>query len=459
MPVRSVLAALALAPWLLAQEPTPSEPPRTAEERCAALLAAALEQNRAWPLLEDLAKVAPHRLSGSPGLARAVEWARARMAAIGLDAVRLQEVAVPHWERGEVASFTVATGAGEESFPILALGGSVGTPSEGLAAELVMVRSFEDLRALGERARGRIVFFNRPMPRALQNTFQAYGQAVPQRSSGASEAARAGGVAALVRSMTTRIDDHPHTGAMHYADGVAKVPSAAISTRGAERLAALLAKGPVVGRLRLDCRTLPDAPSHNVLGELRGRELPDEIVVIGAHLDAWDVGHGAHDDGAGVAHCLEAVRLLRELGLRPRRTIRVVLFTNEENGLRGARAYAELAAKEGRRHVAAFETDRGGGMPVGLTASYTGAELEALREAIQPLRDRGMGQLVGGGSGGADVSVLKPMGVPVFDLITAAHRYFNFHHADTDRVENVDERELAVGAAVVAWFAHLLAER
>ena len=237
--------------------------------------------------------------------------------------------------------------------PVLALGGSVATPPEGIEAELVVVRGFEALAAMGERARGKIVLFNRAMPRALRNTFRAYGAAVPQRTNGAVEAAKVGAVAALVRSMTTRVDDVPHTGALRYRDGVPRVPAAAVSTAGADRLAALVKAGkPVRVRLRLSCQTLADVPSANVIGEIPGTDKADEVVVIGAHLDSWDVGEGAHDDGAGCAHALEAMRLIGAVGLRPARTIRAVLFINEENGLRGARAYADEHRDELAKHFA-----------------------------------------------------------------------------------------------------------
>src|SRR5262249_4319623 len=246
---------------------------------------------------------------------------------------------------------------------VTALGGSIGTGADGIEAEVVMVRTFEELHELADAARGKIVFFNRPMPRALRATFQAYGQAVPQRHSRAVEAAKGGGVAALVRSVTTAIDGFPHTGAMEYQEGVPPVPAAAIATADADALAAMLSAGPVRVRLLLGCETRPDVASANVVGELPGRELPAEIVLIGAHLEAWALGQGAHDDGAGCAHVFEAMRLLQACGIRSKRSIRAVLFMNEENGLRGGRGYAAAHADE--VHVAAIETDSGGATPQG----------------------------------------------------------------------------------------------
>src|SRR5690606_32571437 len=316
----------------------------------------------------------------------------------------------------------------------------------------------EELRARADEAKGRIVFFNRPMPRVLRNTFRAYGAAVPQRGNGAIEAAKVGAVAAIVRSMTTLLDDLPHTGTLRYEDGVPPIPAAAISTNGAEALAARIAEqGTVELTLRLDCRPAGEGRCGNVVGEIRGTRAPEEIVLIGAHLDAWDLGHGAHDDGAGCVHCLEAVRLILACGLRPARTVRVVLFTNEENGLRGARGYAEAHADELAAHVAALETDRGGFEPKGFDTTLEEAARRRLVPALAPLRELGMGALIEGG-GGADISVLRPHGVPLFGLIVADHRYFDFHHSAADVLGAVNERELALGAAAVAAMTVVLAD-
>ncbi|MFQ5506645.1 MAG: M20/M25/M40 family metallo-hydrolase, partial [Planctomycetota bacterium] len=309
-----------------------------------------------------------------------------------------------------------------------------------------------------ERCGGKIVFFNRPMPRALMNTFQAYGSSVPQRTGGAVVAAKVGAKAVIVRSMTTSIDDVPHTGAMRYEKGTPEIPAAAISTKGAERIAKLIKAGKTVRmHLRMDCESHPDVESANVVGELVGSDRPDEIVVIGGHLDCWDVGQGAHDDGAGVTHCLEAVRLLQAASIPPKRTIRVVLFMNEENGLRGANAYVAAHFAELSRHVAAIESDRGGFEPKGFTSSLRGEALESLRRLVAPLRAYGMGALIPGG-GGADVGRLGPHGVVLFGLIPSSHRYFDYHHSERDRIEMVNERELELGAAAVAYLASVLAD-
>ncbi|MBL8756055.1 MAG: M20/M25/M40 family metallo-hydrolase, partial [Planctomycetes bacterium] len=409
-------------------------------------------------LLRSLTEAAPKRLAGSPGADTAVQWALATMRELGLENVRAEPCLVPHWTRGTEQASIVSPAAAP--LRITALGGSIATPPGGIEAEVVEVRTFEQLQQLGERARGKIVFFNRPMPRALRSVGQAYGEAVPQRSNGAIEAGKVGALAALVRSMTTAIDDHPHTGAMQYDPAVPQVPAAAVATVDAELLAAALKAGPVRVRLELGCAMGPDVPGANVVGELRGSERPDEIVLVGGHLDAWDLGTGAHDDGAGCVHCLEAARLLLATGLRPRRTVRVVLFANEENGLRGAKAYAAAHAGNLGKHVAALETDSGGFTPTGFQTSLRDHDAAAVQAAFAPLRELGAGLfLPGAGACGADISPLHAAGVPCFGLMVDGHKYFDYHHTAVDTLAMVNERELALGAAVVAFAAFTLADR
>lgn len=426
--------------------------------RCATLAERALADNRAIALLTGLVMAAPRRLSGSPGYDAAVQWGLATMRELGLQNVRAEPCLVPCWVRGEETA--AITAPSPLPLRVTALGGSIATPPGGLEAEVVEVRSFEQLQALGDAARGKLVFFNRPMPRALRRTGTAYGEAVPQRSNGAIEAGKAGAVGALVRSVTTAIDEHPHTGAMQYDAAVPKVPAAAIATADAERLAAALQRGPVRVRLVLGCATRADVPGANVVGELVGSERPDEIVLIGGHLDAWDLGRGAHDDGAGVVHTLEALRLLQACGMPPRRTIRAVLFANEENGLRGAKAYAAAHAAELGQHVAAIESDSGGFSPIGFSCSLRDAEAAAVRRLFLPLQDLGAGTFVSGaGAGGADIGPLHAAGVPCFGLWVDGQRYFDYHHTALDDLAMVNERELALGAAVLAFAASVLADR
>jgi len=425
----------------------------------ARLIDEALESGNSHAMLSDLCRTAPHRLAGSAGAAAAVEWARETMIEIGLENVRIEDVMVPHWERGEIERLEiVAPATPDPELRVLALGGSVGTPPGGIEAEVVEVRSFEELADLGESARGKIVFFNRPMDPTERNTFAAYGGSVGQRSRGAIEAAKVGGVAALVRSMTTRLDDAPHTGAMRpYADDLPRVPAAAVSTLGAERLSALLgSRGTVRLRLELDARTLPEAPSHNVVGEIVGRELPSEIVVVGGHLDCWDVGHGAHDDGAGCIHSLEAARLLLATGFRPRRTVRVVMFMNEENGVRGGRAYYERYREDMERHVMALESDRGGFVPRGFTTDANDEARAILERAARHLEPIFASRVLRGG-GGVDISPMAASGVPLVGLLPDSQRYFDFHHSENDTIDAVHPRELALGSAAVAALVGIVA--
>ena len=431
-------------------------PADAARARCVALVERALDENRAIALLADLVAAAPMRLSGSSGNADAVEWGLRTMRELGLQNVRAEPCLVPHWERGVETAAIVGDG---EPLRVTALGGSIGTPTEGIEAEVVEVRSFEQLQQLGDAARGKLVFFNRPMPRALRAVGQAYGEAVPQRSNGAIEAGKVGALGAIVRSMTTALDTLPHTGAMHYDPQVPQVPAAAIATLDAERLHEALQRGPVRVRLQLGCRQLPDAPGANVVGELVGSAFPEKVVVVGGHLDAWDLGQGAHDDGAGCVHALEAVRLLQACGIRPRCTIRVVLYANEENGLRGARAYADAHRDELRHHIAALESDSGGFAPSGILTSLRDDAAAAMRAALAPLQDHGAGTfLPGAGACGADIGPLHDAGVPCFGLHVGSQRYFDHHHAANDTLEAVDDRELALGAAVVAFTLSVLAD-
>jgi Zn-dependent M28 family amino/carboxypeptidase len=451
------------------QGPAPSGPAADSAlaEAIERIYAEALARPGAHARLQDLCRLAPHRLSGSADAANAVEWAVAAMESLGLDSVRKEECMVPRWERGRVASLeVVAPSEAQNTFlPILALGGSVGTVSgtdansataaagAELQGDLVVVRAFEELAALGDGARGKIVLFDRPMDPRKTDPFEAYGGAVDQRSRGAVEAARHGAIAAVVRSMTLRLDDIPHTGAMRYEDGVKRVPGVAVSTAGAERLAALARSGQRVRlALRLDCADRGEVLSHNVVGEIRGTTRADEIVVLGAHLDGWDVGQGAHDDGAGVVHVLEALRLLKVLDLRPERTLRGVLFMNEENGLRGALAYRETHAAELARHVLAIESDRGGFVPRGFGTNAEGDTFAALRSIADLLEPAGASQLRRSG-GGADVSVLTRNGVPVMELLTDPQRYFDVHHCSRDTLDTVHPRELELGAAALAAMA------
>jgi hypothetical protein len=423
------------------------------------IIRTALAEGQAYRMLAELTSFGP-RLSGSPQAAAAVEWSRQTMMKLGFDNVRLQEAMVPHWVRGPVeeAAIINSTTLGTIPLAVCALGGSVATPEMGIVAEVVEVKSFEELRALGKKADGKIIFFNRPMDAGKINTFEAYGGAVNQRGSGAIEAAKAGGVAALVRSMTTRLDDVPHTGGMGYQDGLPKIPAAAISTMDANLLSQLIAQEKTVRvRLKLTCQTLPEAPSANVIGELTGAEKPEEIIVVGGHLDSWDKGTGAHDDGAGCVQSIEVLRLLKTLNLKPKRTIRAVMFINEENGLRGAEAYGREAAMSKSKHIAAIESDRGGFAPRGFSVETDSARLARLANWAYLFKEIGADNIFRGGSG-ADISVLVRQGVPGIGLVPESQRYFDYHHSDNDVLAAVNERELHLGAAAMAILCYVIAQ-
>jgi hypothetical protein len=441
---------------LLAQN-HPAENSRSYEGIAKQIVGTALRDGQAYQMLTALTKLGP-RLSGSPQAAAAVELTRQMMEQFGFDNVRLQPIMVPHWARGpiEEAAIINSPTAGDLPLTICALGGSIATPEMGIVAEVVEVKSFEELQALGKKAAGKIIFFNRPMDPTKLDPFESYGGAVNQRGSGAVEAAKAGGVAALVRSMTTRLDDVPHTGAMRYDDRFPKIPAAAISTMDANLLSQVIARDKMVTvQLKLTCEPLPDVPSANVIGEWLGSEKAEEIVVIGGHLDSWDKGTGAHDDGAGCMQSIEAIRLLKLCGLKPKRTIRAVMFMNEENGLRGGEEYAREAAEKKIQHVAAMESDRGGFAPRGFDADST--TLEKIKKWAPIFSFIGTDGFRRGG-GGADISPLARQEVPVLGLLPEAHRYFDYHHSDNDTIDKVNERELELGAAAMAIMAYLISE-
>ena len=461
--MKSLLLRPAVAAALITLVPAgagTAAPGVDADSALTAMIRIGLTDLGAYRLLQELVRVAPHRLSGSAGAAAAVDLTKRMMEERGFQNVRLEKVMVPRWVRGPVEKAEVLPAGGRKGaeLTVCALGGSVGTPSAGIAAEVVEVKSFDELRALGTAARGKIIFFNRPFDPALVSPGAAYGGAVNQRSRGAIEAAKAGAVAALVRSMTHALDDVPHTGAMNYADTVTKIPAAAVSTVDANMLSAMLRKEQGVRvRLTLSAHTLPDVESANVMGELRGRERPEEVIVIGGHLDAWDKGHGAHDDGTGCMQAIEAVDLIRRAGITPKRTIRAVMFMNEENGMRGGLAYPDDPGRKGEIQYAAMESDAGGFTPRGVGV---GADSVVLAKVLGWKRhfDRLNAGLIRAGGGGVDISPLADRGVPVFSPSVDGQRYFDYHHSDNDTIDKVHPRELELGALVEAILALLIAE-
>ncbi|RMG24933.1 MAG: peptidase M28 family protein [Bacteroidetes bacterium] len=438
-------------------QPGQQQPSSQDEQMIAAIFEESLEHGQAYSNLEQLCKQIGGRLSGSVQAARAVTYTRELMEALELDRVFLQEVMVPHWERGpaEVAE-VYPKDAPPHRLAVCALGGSVGTNGP-LRAQVVEVKDFEQLSSLGrEQIAGKFVFYNRSMRAQFIQTFRAYGSAVNQRTQGAMEAAKYGAVGSIVRSMTQTIDDYPHTGAMRYDEQLPKIPAAAISTQAAEWLSIQLQSQPELElMLEMHCQTLPDTLSHNVVGEIRGSEFPDEIILVGGHLDSWDLGEGAHDDGAGCVQAIEVLRIFQALGIRPKRTLRAVMFMNEENGLRGGRKYAELAKELGEHHIAAIESDRGGFTPRGFTIQAEGTALKHIQQWQPLLAPYGGRELVKGG-GGADIGPLREQGTLLIGYSPDSQRYFDYHHAATDRFENVNRRELQMGAAMIASLVYLI---
>lgn len=434
--------------------PTPLPAPTVKIDRyrpaAARIIGAALTSDRAYSRLAHLTDHIGNRLSGSQNLERAIEWALAEMKRDGLDNVRGEKVMVPHWVRGE-ESLEMLTPV-PRKLQMLGLGNSIGTPAEGISAEAIVVRDFGELERLGEQVRGKIVVYNAP--------FKSYGATVLYRHQGASRAARYGAVAALVRSITPVSLQTPHTGGMAYDANQPKIPVAAITIEVAEFLQRMNDRGdhPTL-RLKMEAKFLPDAESANVIAELKGSERPNEIVLIGGHFDSWDVGQGAHDDGGGCIVAWEAARLLKELGLRPRRTIRVVLYTNEENGLRGGLAYHDAHRAEIPNHILAIESDSGVYRPEGFGLAET-APLQVrsnLQEIAKLLSGIGADGIAATG-GGADIGPITREGVVGASLDVDGTHYFDIHHTQADTLDKVNPRELALCVATMAVMAYTVAD-
>ncbi|MEZ4920246.1 MAG: M28 family peptidase [Saprospiraceae bacterium] len=422
----------------------------------------ALTDSRCYDWLHHLSLHIGHRLSGSEGAAKAVTYTKSMLDTLGLDSVWLQPVMVPKWVRGNPEKVQVLGTDERRSLDLraLALGGSVATPENGLEAEVVEVKSWEQLDALGERGiRGKIVFYNRPMDPTHIRTFHAYGGAVAQRVYGASRASKYGAVGVLVRSMGLTLDDYPHTGTLRYDSTYALIPACAISTNDAEILSKLIeVEKTVKTRMKMNCQTYPDVLSYNVIGEIRGSVAPDTIILVGGHLDSWDVGHGAHDDGAGCTQSMDVLRLLQNIAYKPRYTIRCVLFMNEENGLRGGTKYAEEAARKNEYHLCAIESDAGGFTPRGFSFDGDASVIDPFFEKVaqfEPILSPYGLQLSKGGSG-ADIGPLKGMKGLLSGYIPDSQRYFDFHHTAADTFDVVNQRELELGAASMAALVFLL---
>ncbi len=422
-----------------------------------------LVNGQCYSNLHYLCKNIGPRLSGSANAQKAIEWGKKLMESYGFDHVFLQPVMVPHWVRGAKESGVIVIGNNRIPVAIAALGMSVATPANGITADVIEVHSLKELDTLGAAAiKGKIVFFNRPFDPRFIETLRAYGTAGDQRFAGPAAAAKYGAVGVIVRSLTESIDNYPHTGTTSYDKGGIKIPAAAISTIAANQLSELLKQkntSPVQFYLKMSCKTLPDTLSYNVVGELTGTENPNKFITVGGHLDSWDLAEGAHDDGTGIMQSVEAVRLLKALGYQPKNSVRAVFFINEENGDKGGEKYAELAAKNKEEHIAAIESDLGGFTPRGFGFSEASpAFVQNInlkwKKLLEPY---GADRLTNGG-GGSDIGPLKEKspGVVLIGYLPDSQRYFDVHHSANDVFENVNKRELELGAAAIASLIYLI---
>ncbi len=412
----------------------------------------ALVKGHAYENLRSLCKDVGARLSGSPAADKAVEWAKNLLESYEFDKVYLMPVEVPNWKRGDVEK----AGFNGKAMSIKTLGGSVSSNGR-IEGEVIEVQNFEELEELGEdQIKGKIVFYNRALDRSLISTGSAYGGCVNQRWAGASKASKYGAIAVFVRSLSHHQDKHAHTGSMSYEDGVVKIPAVALSIIDADLLSKSLKENKSTkAYLEINSETLPDKTSYNVIAEIKGTEEADKIITFGGHLDSWDVGEGAHDDGAGVVHSIEALRILKELNYQPRYTLRCVLFMNEENGNRGGKTYAAVAKEKGEQHIAALESDAGGFVPRGFTLDGSPEQVEQMQSWAHLLKPYKL-HILDKGWGGVDIGPLKEQMVPLIGLRPDDQRYFDHHHSDTDVFENVHRRELELGAASFASMIYLI---
>ena len=420
----------------------------------------ALTNGNSYEWLDYLSNQIGGRLSGSLNAERAVKWGFEELKNLDLDKVFLEDVMVPKWVRGTFEYASIITGPGISiNVPICSLGGSIATPASGLRGQVVEVKSFEELEALGmKNIKGKFVFFNRPMPPGIIDTFEAYSATRDQRSNGAERAAKYGAIGVIIRSMNLKLDDYPHTGNMSYGElpNKMRIPAAAISTNGAELLSSMLSLNKnLYFYLKQDCKNLPDVKSYNVIGEIKGSDFPNEIIVVGGHLDSWDLGDGAHDDGAGIVQSMEVLNIFNKINYKPRRTIRVVLYMNEENGLRGGTTYAKNAKKKKENHIFALESDAGGFSPRGF--SFEASEnqfrkIKSWKKYFQPyLTDR----FTIGGSG-ADIGPLRNGKIVLAGLRPDSQRYFEYHHTANDTFDAINKRELELGAAAMTSMIYLV---
>ena len=419
-----------------------------------------MSKSKSYELLDHLSNEIGGRLSGSLNAERAVKWGKNELVKRGFDKVWLQEVMVPKWVRGPKEFALIETQPGTTfNVDVCALGGSVATPSVGIKAQVVEVKSFDELKELGkDKIDGKIIFFNKPMKPNEVSTFNSYSLAVNQRVNGAQEAVKYGAIGVIVRSLSLRLDDFPHTGVMSYGDlpPSKKIPAAAISTNASEKLSNLLKINPDLKfLLRQQCKQFDDVKSYNVIAEIKGSVYPDEIILVGGHLDSWDLGDGSHDDGAGVVQSIDLLNILNKSGYKPKRTIRVVLFMNEENGLRGASKYAEISKKNSLNHIFALESDAGGFSPRGFSFTSNDENFEKIIKWKNLFKPYLIHYFERGGSG-ADISALQTNDNVLAGLRPDSQRYFDFHHAANDTFDAINKRELELGVFAMTSLIYLV---
>lgn len=449
---KNILIILFLIPALISSQDD--------KEQLRKIYKTSLINGHSYDWLDYLSNEIGSRLSGSLNAELAVNYTKSELEKIGLDKVWLQPVMVPKWIRGNPEFAYIETAPGK-TIPVnlCALGGSISTPLAGIKAHVLEVQSIDQLKKTPrDSIKGKIVFFNRPMQADIISTFEAYGGCVNQRYDGAKEAARFGAIGAIVRSMNLRLDDLPHTGAMSYGNAPIenRIPSAAISTNDAERLSGMLKIDPNLKfYFKQNCKQLKDVQSYNVIGELTGTQYPNQIIIVGGHLDSWDLGDGSHDDGAGCVQSMDVLRLLKLTGIKPKRTIRVVLFMNEENGLRGGLKYAEVAKRKGERHIFALESDSGGFTPRGFSFDGPDYKISQILEWKSLFEPYLIHYFRMGGSG-ADIGPLKDKDIVLAGLSPDSQRYFDHHHASNDTFDAVNKRELELGAATMTSLVYLI---
>lgn len=414
-----------------------------------------LNNGKAYTELRELTKDIGHRLSGSDAYEQSVQWAAKKLRDAGADKVWLQEVMIPVWERGK-ESLHIKTSDGKwRNLKMLSLGNSEGTGGKDINGEVIMVKSIEEYDKLpAEKVKDKIVFFNYPFNQTFVETFRGYGDATKYRITAASLTAKKGGKFAIIRSLSSAFDDVPHTGAMRYEDSTHKIPAVAIGNTTADELESLLKLHKITAKLNSNCGMRGEKRSHSVIGEITGKK-DQSVIVIGGHLDSWDVGEGAHDDGAGIVQSIEVLRTFKQLGIQNNHTIRVVCFANEENGLKGGLQYGQIAKEKNEKHLFAIESDAGGFAPRGIALEMDDTRRNQIKSWANLFLPYGIYNFEGRYSG-ADISPLHKIGVPTAELVPDSQRYFDIHHTEEDTFEKVNRRELLLGAAVMTQLIYMI---